>query len=67
MDQLAAVYPELGRPGAAPTTPPVNDGSIKRAVKPLDFDALVEEVEVSLQESTFVTFILTRSARVGLF
>jgi hypothetical protein len=41
MEQLSAVYPELGRQGQER---PKADGSIVRAVKPLDMDNLIDEV-----------------------
>lgn len=44
MQQLAAVYPELGSKHVwANQELPAPDGSIKRVVKPLDFDAMMDE------------------------
>lgn len=53
MAQLQAAYPELRRPGAptievsADAPPASGESAIKRAVKPLDFDHMLEEVEVT--------------------
>jgi hypothetical protein len=43
MDQLSAVYPELG-PKRNDVEQPKADGSIVRAVKPLDMEGLIDEV-----------------------
>lgn len=49
MDQLSAVYPELG-PKRNDVEQPKADGSIVRAVKPLDMEGLIDEAAAPMGE-----------------